>query len=36
MFVSISIPMKEERMFKKRPEAWKKYKEHVGMLLPFP
>ncbi len=36
MFVFISIPMKEERMFKKRPEAWKKYKEHVGMLFPFP
>ena len=35
MFVFISIPMKEERMLEKRPDTWKKYKEDVGMLLPF-
>lgn len=35
MFVFVSIPMKEERMEKRRPQAWKQYKQTVNKLLPF-
>jgi steroid 5-alpha reductase family enzyme len=36
MFIFASIPMKEKQMIKNRPEAFKKYKSEVSVLIPFP
>lgn len=36
MFLFASIPMKEKQMIKNRPEAFKKYKEEVSVLIPMP
>ncbi|TYA60195.1 DUF1295 domain-containing protein [Formosa maritima] len=36
MFLFASIPMKEKQMLKNRPEAFKKYKREVSVLIPFP
>ena len=36
MFLFASIPMKEKQMIKNRPEAFKKYKEEVSVLIPIP
>ena len=36
MFLFASIPMKEKQMVKNRPEAFKKYKSKVAVLIPMP
>jgi steroid 5-alpha reductase family enzyme len=36
MFLFASIPMKEKRMLKNRPEAFLKYKKEVSSLIPLP
>jgi steroid 5-alpha reductase family enzyme len=36
MFLFASIPMKEKQMIKNRPEAFKKYKSEVSVLIPLP
>lgn len=36
MFIFASIPMKEKQMIKNRPEAFKKYKSEVSVLIPMP
>lgn len=36
MFIFASIPMKEKQMIKNRPEAFKKYKSEVSVLIPLP
>jgi steroid 5-alpha reductase family enzyme len=36
MFLFASIRMKENQMLKKRPEAFKKYKSEVSILIPMP
>jgi steroid 5-alpha reductase family enzyme len=36
MFLFASIPMKEKRMMKSRPEAFQKYKQEVSVLIPLP
>ncbi len=36
MFLFASIPMKEKQMIKNRPEAFKKYKSEVPILVPMP
>jgi steroid 5-alpha reductase family enzyme len=36
MFLFASIPMKDKRMEKNRPEAFAKYKKEVSQLIPLP
>lgn len=36
MFLFASIPMKEKQMMKNRPEAFRKYKQNVSLLIPWP